>query len=295
MPLAQVFVEDSYSWDVITRSASDRVWGVTTVDGLQHNRGLGCGNCHRSSGHVRDERRQIKVVNTVSLSRQCTQACAIPLTSGPVYSLALSPRFHNQAHTHSLRTRATSHHVLIHVPRPRFPTHRQCGLLLGSVCGNSVRSQMEDNLASMISSHPDSIQFPPLPASLTPMLKPACPACRRSSYRRVPPILSETSATPLPPSLSSALNSNHKRRCSSYFCLSQPRGLQTRHLGRRRFTQPIRERGNSPTQDISVESRSSRPQSTGFFWPSGCPAFLSPRPVTGVTLEGLSPAIVGDS
>ena len=129
-------------------------------------------------------------------------------------------------------------------------------------CGNSVRSQMEANLASMISSHPDSIQhtqFPPLPASLTPVLKPACPACHRSSYRRVPPILSETSATPLQPPLSSALNSNHKRRCSSYFCPSWPRGLQTRHLDRRRFTQPIRERGNSSTEDVSVESRSSRP------------------------------------
>ena len=56
----------------------------------------------------------------------------------------------------------------------------------------------------------------------------------------------------------------------------------------------VAERDNFPSQDISVEPRSSRLQSTDFSGLSGSPAFRSPRPDSGAALDGLSPAI-GDS
>ena len=56
----------------------------------------------------------------------------------------------------------------------------------------------------------------------------------------------------------------------------------------------VAERDNSPTQDILVEPRSSRPQSTDFSGLSGSPAFRPSRPDAGNSLDGLSPAI-GDS
>ena len=57
----------------------------------------------------------------------------------------------------------------------------------------------------------------------------------------------------------------------------------------------VAESDNSPALDMTVETRSSRPQSTGFFALSGSPAFRSPRPDGGVaSLDGLSPAM-GDS
>ena len=57
----------------------------------------------------------------------------------------------------------------------------------------------------------------------------------------------------------------------------------------------VAERDNSPTLDMTVETRSSRPQSTDFSALSGSPAFRSPRPDGGVSsLDGLSPAM-GDS
>ena len=56
----------------------------------------------------------------------------------------------------------------------------------------------------------------------------------------------------------------------------------------------VAERDNSTTHDISVEPRSSRPQSTDFSGLSGSPAFHSPRPDSSAVHNGLSPAI-GDS
>ncbi|KAI9436694.1 hypothetical protein H4582DRAFT_2156748 [Lactarius indigo] len=59
----------------------------------------------------------------------------------------------------------------------------------------------------------------------------------------------------------------------------------------------VAERDNSPTQEISVEPRSSRPQSTDFSGLSAGSAFRSPRADGGAApggLDGLSP-VVGDS
>ncbi|KAH9012278.1 hypothetical protein EDB85DRAFT_2281311 [Lactarius pseudohatsudake] len=59
----------------------------------------------------------------------------------------------------------------------------------------------------------------------------------------------------------------------------------------------VAERDNSPTQEISMEPRSSRPQSTDFSGLSAGSAFRSPRAYGGTAsggLDGLSPA-VGDS
>ena len=55
----------------------------------------------------------------------------------------------------------------------------------------------------------------------------------------------------------------------------------------------VAERDNSTTHDISVEPRSSRPQSTDFSGLSGSPAFHSPRTDSGAALDGLSPTIGG--
>ena len=52
----------------------------------------------------------------------------------------------------------------------------------------------------------------------------------------------------------------------------------------------VAEGDKSPTLDLTVETRSSRPQSTDFSALSGSPAFHSPRPDGGVaSLDGLSP------
>ncbi|KAN0130650.1 hypothetical protein V8E53_011543 [Lactarius tabidus] len=56
----------------------------------------------------------------------------------------------------------------------------------------------------------------------------------------------------------------------------------------------VAERDNSPTQDISVEPRSSRPQSSDFSGLSGCPALRSPCSDDGSSFDGLSPTM-GDS
>ena len=54
----------------------------------------------------------------------------------------------------------------------------------------------------------------------------------------------------------------------------------------------VAERDNSPTLDMTVDTRSSHPQSTDFSALSGSPAFRSPRPDGGVaSLDGLSPAM----
>jgi hypothetical protein len=56
----------------------------------------------------------------------------------------------------------------------------------------------------------------------------------------------------------------------------------------------VAERDNSPTYDISLEPRSSRPQSTDFSDPCCSPAFRTPRPDTCAALDRLCPTI-GDS
>ena len=56
----------------------------------------------------------------------------------------------------------------------------------------------------------------------------------------------------------------------------------------------VAERDNSPTNDISIEPRSSRPKGIDFSGLSGSPAFRSPSSDAGAALDGLSPAM-GDS
>jgi hypothetical protein len=64
-------------------------------------------------------------------------------------------------------------------------------------------------------------------------------------------------------------------------------------MDRRQSLGQVAERDNSSTQDISIEPKSSRPQSTDFSGLSGHPAFRAPRP-DGASLDAVSPAM-GDS
>ncbi|KAH8994156.1 hypothetical protein EDB86DRAFT_3078362 [Lactarius hatsudake] len=90
--------------------------------------------------------------------------------------------------------------------------------------------------------------------------------------------------------LKAAGNAAH-RISASALASSGERGTWAGVLGQ------VAERDNSPTQEISMEPRSSRPQSTDFSGLSAGSAFRSPRADGGTApggLDGLSPA-VGDS
>ncbi|KAH9010365.1 hypothetical protein EDB83DRAFT_2680828 [Lactarius deliciosus] len=146
--------------------------------------------------------------------------------------------------------------------------------LLSPAVGGSMQSQMEAKLASM-------------------NLKSQSLASSPLSYLQIPPIPSATRATPPPHSPNSALNS--KPPAMPHIEFLRRRSPRAENLGW--VLGQVAERDNFPTQEISMEPRLSRPQSTDFSGLSAGSAFRSPRADGGTApggLDGLSPAI-GDS
>ncbi|KAH9012277.1 hypothetical protein EDB85DRAFT_1900469 [Lactarius pseudohatsudake] len=151
--------------------------------------------------------------------------------------------------------------------------------LLSPAVGGSIQSQMEAKLATM------NLKSPGLKSTM-----PGSPSARTFntsatnrqslafypsflSYLEIPPIPSATQATLLP-------------RLPNTLASSGKRGNQAGVLGQ------VAERDNPPTQEISVEPRSSRPQSPDFSGFSAGSAFCSPRADGGTApggLDGLSP------
>jgi hypothetical protein len=171
--------------------------------------------------------------------------------------------------------------------------------LLSPAVGGSMQSQMEAKLASM------NLKSPGLKSNM-----PSSPSARTfntsatsrqslafdSSSSFLSPDSANTVGNPSDAAatlaqqrakLKAASNAAH-RISAPALAAGGERGTWAGVLGQ------VVERDNSPTQDISIEPRSSRPQSTDFSGLSGSPAFRSPRPDGGAPLDGLSPAM-GDS
>ncbi|KAH9010357.1 hypothetical protein EDB83DRAFT_2557224 [Lactarius deliciosus] len=127
---------------------------------------------------------------------------------------------------------------------------------------------------------PYPVPHPPAPSTPLPL-----------SSLQMPPIPLASQATPPPHSPNSALNSKPPETPYIEFLrrrASGERGTWAEVLGQ------VAERGNTPTQEISMEPRSSRPQSTDFSGLSAGSAFRSPRADGGTApggLDGLSPAV----
>jgi hypothetical protein len=170
--------------------------------------------------------------------------------------------------------------------------------LLSPAVGGSMQSQMEAKLASM------NLKSPGLKSNM-----PSSPSARtfNTSATNRQSLAFDSSSSFLSPDsavgnpsdaaatlaqqrakLKAASNAAH-RISAPALATSGERGTwaSVSSLGQ------VAERDNSPTQDISIEPRSSRPQSTDFSGLSGSPAFRSPRP-DGASLDALSPAM-GDS
>ncbi|KAI9436689.1 hypothetical protein H4582DRAFT_404322 [Lactarius indigo] len=174
--------------------------------------------------------------------------------------------------------------------------------LLSPAVGGSMQSQMEAKLASM------NLKSPGLKSTM-----PGSPSARTfntsatnrqslafdSSSSFLSPDTANTVGNPSDAAatlaqqrakLKAAGNAAH-RISAPALASSGERGTWAGVLGQ------VAERDNSPTQEISVEPRSSRPQSTDFSGLSAGSAFRSPRADGGAApggLDGLSP-VVGDS
>ncbi|KAH8984718.1 hypothetical protein EDB92DRAFT_2105845 [Lactarius akahatsu] len=174
--------------------------------------------------------------------------------------------------------------------------------LLSPAVGGSMQSQMEAKLASM------NLKSPGLKSTM-----PGSPSARTfntsatnrqslafdSSSSFLSPDTANTVGNPSDAAatlaqqrakLKAAGNAAH-RISAPALASSGERGTWAGVLGQ------VAERDNSPTQEISIEPRSSRPQSTDFSGLSAGSAFRSPRADGGTApggLDGLSPA-VGDS
>ncbi|KAH9010367.1 hypothetical protein EDB83DRAFT_2581725 [Lactarius deliciosus] len=174
--------------------------------------------------------------------------------------------------------------------------------LLSPAVGGSMQSQMEAKLASM------NLKSPGLKSTM-----PGSPSARTFNTRATnhQSLAFDSSSSFLSPDtantvgdpsdaaatlaqqrakLKAAGNAAH-RIFAPALASSGERGTWAGVLGQ------VAERDNSPTQEISMEPRSSRPQSTDFSGLSAGSAFRSPRADGGTApggLDGLSPA-VGDS
>ncbi|KAH9059940.1 hypothetical protein EDB87DRAFT_679833 [Lactarius vividus] len=174
--------------------------------------------------------------------------------------------------------------------------------LLSPAVGGSMQSQMEAKLASM------NLKSPGLKSTM-----PGSPSARtfNTSATNRQSLAFDSSSSFLSPDtantvgnssdaaatlaqqrakLKAAGNAAH-RISAPALASSGERGTWAGVLGQ------VAERDNSPTQEISVEPRSSRPQSTDFSGLSAGSAFRSPRSDGGSApggLDGLSP-VVGDS
>ena len=174
--------------------------------------------------------------------------------------------------------------------------------LLSPAVGGSMQSQMEAKLASM------NLKSPGLKSNM-----PSSPSARTfntSATNRQSLAFDSSSSFLSPDSANSVGNpsdaaatlaqqraklkaaSNAAHRISAP-ALASSGGERGTWAGVSSLGQ-VAERDNSPTLDMTVETRSSRPQSTDFSALSGSPAFRSPRPDGVSSLDGLSPAM-GDS
>jgi hypothetical protein len=160
--------------------------------------------------------------------------------------------------------------------------------LLSPAFGGSMQSQMEAKLASM------NFKSPGLKSNMP------CSSSARTfntSADSSPSFLSPDSANSVkrrrgnPRSTARHTQSRQQRRTS--ICTSLNHERRARYLASVSSLGQVSERDNSPSQDISIEFRPSRPQSTDFSSLCGSPAFRSPRP-GGASLDALSPAM-GDS
>lgn len=177
--------------------------------------------------------------------------------------------------------------------------------LLSPAVGGSMQSQMEAKLASM------SLKSPGLKSNM-----PSSPSTRNFSNTANPNRQSlafdSTPSSFLSPDTSNTLGNPSEAAAT----LAQQRAKLKASNAAHRISAPafasstgergpwagasplgqVAERDGSPTQEIAVEPKSSRPQSTDFSGISGAP-FRSPRPEganAGNTLDTLSPAM-GDS
>ena len=110
------------------------------------------------------------------------------------------------------------------------------------------------------------------------------------SYLPIPPITSATQAMPRLHSLNSVPNSKQPATPPIEYQLRLPPRVQESVVHGVSSLGQVAEHDNSPTLNMTIETRSSRSQSTDFSALSGSPAFCSPRPGGGVaSLDGLSP------
>jgi hypothetical protein len=174
--------------------------------------------------------------------------------------------------------------------------------LLSPAVGGSMQSQMEAKLASM------NLKSPGLKSTM-----PGSPSARtfNTSATNRQSLAFDSSSSFLSPDAANALGNSSDAAAT----LAQQRAKLKAGNAAHRISAPalassvgergtwagvsslgqVAERDNSPTQEISIEPRSSRPQSTDFSGLSAGSAFRSPRPEAAPGgLDGLSPA-VGDS
>jgi SAM domain (Sterile alpha motif) len=178
--------------------------------------------------------------------------------------------------------------------------------LLSPAVGGSMQSQMEAKLASM------SLKSPGLKSNM-----PSSPSTRNFSNTANPnrqSLAFDTTSSFLSPDTANGLTNPNDAAAT----LAQQRAKLKASNAAHRISAPalassagergtwaaaasslgqLAERDNSPTQEISIEPKSSRPQSTDFSGIAASATFRSPRPdgsSGGNSLDSLSPA-VGDS
>jgi len=177
--------------------------------------------------------------------------------------------------------------------------------LLSPAVGGSMQSQMEAKLASMSLKSPGLKSNMPSSPSTRNFTSTANPNRQSLAFDSTSSFLSPDTANGL--SISSdaaatlaqqraklkASNAAHRISAPALASSAGERGTwaAASSLGQ------VAERDSSPTQEISVEPKSSRPQSTDFSGIAASAAIRSPRPDgagSGNSLDALSPA-VGDS
>lgn len=177
--------------------------------------------------------------------------------------------------------------------------------LLSPAVGGSMQSQMEAKLASM------SLKSPGLKSNM-----PSSPSTRNFTSTANPnrqSLAFDSTSSFLSPDTANALSNSSDAAAT----LAQQRAKLKASNAAHRISAPalasstgergtwaaasslgqVAERDSSPTQEISIEPKSSRPQSTDFSGIAASAAIRSPRPDgagSGNSLDALSPA-VGDS
>lgn len=177
--------------------------------------------------------------------------------------------------------------------------------LLSPAVGGSMQSQMEAKLASMSLKSPGLKSSMPSSPSTRNFSATANPNRQSLAFDSAPSFLSPETANGVSNSNDAAatlaqqrakLKANNASHRISAPALASGAGERGTWAGVGSLGQ-VAERDSSPTQEISIEPKSSRPQSTDFSGIAGGAAFRSPRPegpgnVNG--LDGLSP-VVGES